>query len=122
AGQIQALAYWEKEDLFLASYGLGSFAHNLNPGRVATLLSGTWGSPTLPYAFPYALAFTGTSPSCGTACPPAPSVRCAAAPKSQLMIKDKDADGAGPGDRLTWKWLAGPAIDQADFGDPTATA
>ncbi|MEE8146957.1 MAG: thrombospondin type 3 repeat-containing protein, partial [Longimicrobiales bacterium] len=39
--------------------------------------------------------------------------------KSQLQIKDKDTDGPGPKDKIQWKWLKGPALTQADFGDPT---
>jgi hypothetical protein len=68
------------------------------------------------------LAFSGTSPACASLCPPAPAVGCAAAPKSVLVLKDRDADGAGSGDRALWKWLAGPATAPADFGDPTVGA
>ncbi len=38
--------------------------------------------------------------------------------KSQLQIKDQDADGPGSKDKIQWKWLKGPALSQADFGDP----
>jgi CSLREA domain-containing protein len=54
-------------------------------------------------------------------CPPLPLAGCAMPAKSLLLIKDRHADGAGPKDKLTWKWLKGPAAVQADFGDPTAT-
>lgn len=47
---------------------------------------------------------------------------CATPGKSFLLIKDKNQDGAGSGDKLIWRWLKGPATTQADFGDPTATA
>ena len=56
------------------------------------------------------------------ACPAAPLAGCTAPEKSLLLIKDRDADGAGPKDKLIWKWLKGPATMQAAFGDPTATA
>ncbi len=39
--------------------------------------------------------------------------------KSQLQIKDQDTDGPGPKDKIQWKWLKGPGLSQADFGDPT---
>ena len=42
-------------------------------------------------------------------------------PGLRLLIKDRGADGAGPGDQLNWKWLRGPATLQADFGNPTTT-
>ncbi len=38
--------------------------------------------------------------------------------KSQLQLKDQDADGSGAKDKIQWKWLKGPALTQADFGDP----
>lgn len=41
--------------------------------------------------------------------------------KSLLLIKDKNGDGAGPGDKLIWKWLQNTPVEPADFGDPTAT-
>ena len=47
---------------------------------------------------------------------------CTTPGKSFLLIKDTDQNGAGPGDKLIWKWLKGPATAQADFGDPTSTA
>ncbi len=37
-----------------------------------------------------------------------------------MLIKDRDADGAGAKDKLIWKWIKGPAAMQTDFGDPTA--
>jgi hypothetical protein len=64
----------------------------------------------------------------GDACDPSPlcptpaSLTCASAPKSLLLIKDANMDGAGPGDKIIWKWVKGPLINQSAFGDPTATA
>jgi hypothetical protein len=55
-------------------------------------------------------------------CAAPPLSGCDVPGKSLLLIKDKDADGAGAGDKLIWKWLKGPATAQDDFGDPTATA
>jgi hypothetical protein len=55
-------------------------------------------------------------------CAAAPSGSCATPGKSLLLLKDKNEDGAGPKDKLVWKWLKGPATMQADFGDPTITA
>jgi hypothetical protein len=53
-------------------------------------------------------------------CPLAPLAGCDTPGKSLLLIKDRDADGAGAKDKLIWKWLRGPAGAQADFGDPSA--
>jgi len=39
--------------------------------------------------------------------------------KSQLQIKDQTPAGPGPKDKVQWKWLKGPGLTQADFGDPT---
>jgi CSLREA domain-containing protein len=55
-------------------------------------------------------------------CPTTPLAGCDTPGKSLLLIKDRDADGAGAKDKLTWKWLKGPAAVQADFGNPTTTA
>lgn len=55
-------------------------------------------------------------------CPTAPSGGCTAPTTSGLIIKDKNMDGAGPKDKVIWKWLKGPLINQSDFGDPTASA
>lgn len=55
-------------------------------------------------------------------CPSAPLTGCSTPGKSILMIKDKDADGPGPRDKLVWKWLNGPATLQSAFGDPVNTA
>jgi hypothetical protein len=55
-------------------------------------------------------------------CPLAPLGGCDTPGKSLLLIKDRDADGAGTKDKLIWKWLKGPPAMQADFGNPTATA
>ncbi len=55
-------------------------------------------------------------------CPLTPG-SCASAGASALYLKDPGMDGGGdPGDKMLWKWLRGPATEQADFGDPTATA
>ncbi|MEE8147024.1 MAG: hypothetical protein V3T24_05425 [Longimicrobiales bacterium] len=54
-------------------------------------------------------------------CSSGPLVGCLApggSGKSQLQIKDQDADGPGSKDKIQWKWLKGPALSQADFGDP----
>ncbi len=55
-------------------------------------------------------------------CAPTPLAGCTTPGKARLGIKDYDENGAGPKDKFRWKWLKGPAIPQADFGDPTATA
>jgi hypothetical protein len=34
------------------------------------------------------------------------------------MIKDKAPAGASIDDKLTWKWLKGPALSQSNLGDP----
>lgn len=50
-------------------------------------------------------------------CPPAPASGCLSPGKAKLIAKQ-------PGDpsknKLLWKWIKGPALDQADFGVPTA--
>jgi hypothetical protein len=55
-------------------------------------------------------------------CPVEPLSGCATPGKALLLIKDRDADGAGAKDKLTWKWLKGPAAEQSAFGDPTTAA
>src|SRR5262249_10261792 len=54
-------------------------------------------------------------------CPAAATLGCATPAKSILIVKDKGMDGATAGDKLTWKWIKGSAM-QADFGDPPSTA
>lgn len=58
----------------------------------------------------------------GGGCSATPLAGCTTPQKSVLLIKDKEADGAGPNDKLNWKWIKGPSTNQADFGAPTATA
>ena len=65
----------------------------------------------------------GAGDACDTAvsCAPGPLLGClppGSSGKSQLQIKDQDTDGPGPKDKIQWKWLKGPALTQADFGDP----
>ncbi len=56
-------------------------------------------------------------------CPVAPTLGCAdtvgSGGKSILLVRDKGADGVGPRDQLLYKWVKGPQLNQADFGDPT---
>lgn len=54
-------------------------------------------------------------------CPPTPDGSCTAAGKSLLVIKDRDMDGAGVGDKFTWKWLKGQPVMLSELGDPTTT-
>ncbi len=54
-------------------------------------------------------------------CPTTPAA-CDTPSKSILLIKDKNADGAGAKDKLIWKWIKGTVPTPGDFGDPTATA
>jgi hypothetical protein len=65
----------------------------------------------------------GLGDACDTVlnCPAAPVGGCSTPGKSILMIKDQDANGPGPKDKVVWKWLSGPATTQADFGDPVNT-
>ena len=59
---------------------------------------------------------------------PTPTPGCAATPvsgcatpgKAKLLIKDKPPAGASAKDKLIYKWLKGPAVDQSDFGDPVS--
>jgi hypothetical protein len=53
-----------------------------------------------------------------SACAATPASGCLAPGKSLLLLKDKSPSGPSAGDKLVWKWLKGPALLQADFGDP----
>jgi hypothetical protein len=55
-------------------------------------------------------------------CPRTPEAGCKATDKSVLLIRDRDGDGAGPGDKVVWRWINGPSTATADFGDPVNTA
>lgn len=55
-------------------------------------------------------------------CPAAATGGCSTPGKTALIIKDKNMDGAGPSDKIVWKWLKGSILMQSDFGNPTATA
>jgi len=55
-------------------------------------------------------------------CTSTPAAGCLSPGKSLLIIKDKNADGASAKDKLIWKWLKGPALNQSDFGNPTSSA
>lgn len=55
-------------------------------------------------------------------CPPTPAGTCLAAGKAKLQIKDRNPGVDERGDYLAWSYQKGPATNQADFGDPTATA
>jgi cysteine-rich repeat protein len=55
-------------------------------------------------------------------CPATPVMGCLSpggSGKAQLQIKDRKPAGPSPKDKVQWKWLKGPALAQADFGDPT---
>ena len=51
-----------------------------------------------------------------SACPATPASGCVDAGKSILKL---DHPGDNSKNKLLWKWLKGPAVDVADFGDPT---
>jgi hypothetical protein len=53
-------------------------------------------------------------------CPATPSATCSDSLKGQLQLGDNADDDAK--DKLIWKFLGGPALEQADFGDPTSDA
>jgi hypothetical protein len=40
--------------------------------------------------------------------------------KGKLLIKDKAPVGASAKDKIIYKWLKGPMVDQADFGNPVS--
>jgi glucose/arabinose dehydrogenase len=53
-------------------------------------------------------------------CAPVPTGGCdEGAQLSLLLVRDKDEDGPGAGDRVVYRWVRGPAHVQSDFGDPT---
>lgn len=54
-------------------------------------------------------------------CPVIPLGTCGSPGTSILMVKDYGAGGPSAKDKFVWKWLKGPAMDQADFGDPVNT-
>jgi hypothetical protein len=58
------------------------------------------------------------TPTQNFACPATPDPSCATPGKAILLVKDKAPDGASAKDKLNWKWLKGPAVNQSDFGDP----
>ena len=118
---------------------LGPLQDNGGPTFTRALLSGSSaidaGSPAIPGSGGGACEATdqrGTPRPRGvrcdigsfesTPCPTAPRAGCATPGKSVLLIQDRDADGAGPKDKLLWKWLKGPLAAQSAFGDPTASA
>ncbi len=63
----------------------------------------------------------GEPSECARACPPVPAGTCTplgVGGRASLLLKDRGANGPGVGDRVVFKWLRGPALAQADFGDP----
>jgi hypothetical protein len=71
----------------------------------------------------YVTGFNGTVYRITETAPPAvcgtPQTGCTATAKSNLKIK-RPSDPSK--NKLIWKWLAGPALTQSDFGDPTTGA
>lgn len=68
----------------------------------------------------YVTGFNGTVYRIAATSPPCtggPASGCLSAPKSTLTL-GRPTDPAK--NKLIWKWLAGPAQDQTDFGDPIA--
>lgn len=55
-------------------------------------------------------------------CAPSPVAGCQSAGKGIMIIKDKEPAGSSRKDKLVWKWVRGPALTQADFGDPISGA
>ena len=66
----------------------------------------------------------GVGNACDVAfnCTSTPRTGCLSPGKSVLRIQDKSPAGASAKDVLEWTWARGPALTQADFGDPTTTA
>jgi hypothetical protein len=66
----------------------------------------------------------GLGNACDTAplCPTLATAGCFPAPKAKLVLKDKNMDGAGAGDKLVFKWLYGTIAAAGDFGVPTSSA
>ncbi len=63
----------------------------------------------------------GVGDRCASACPAAAPTGCDMPAKSILQIKDRDGDGAGEKDKISWKYLGGPAQSAGDFGSPVAS-
>ena len=102
--------------------GLGIFAQRYAtmPAPSSTITATPTTTPTTtPTATPTA---TPTGTAMASACAPTPLTGCTIPGKSLLLIKDKGEDGAGPGDKLVWKWLKGTAVTQPGFGNPTTSA
>lgn len=57
------------------------------------------------------------------ACPPVPEPpgTCRTPGRAILLLKDRDQDGPGPGDRFVFKWLRGAATQASEFGDPVGS-
>jgi len=59
---------------------------------------------------------TPTTADCGAT----PVGGCATPGKAKILIKDKSPAGASAKDKVIYKWLKGPAVNQSDFGDPVS--
>jgi hypothetical protein len=73
----------------------------------------------IPTATPTATATATGTPgpvNCGVSM----AVGCLSSGKSLVKIKDKSPAGASAKDKLIWKWVKGPALTQASFGDPVS--
>lgn len=55
-------------------------------------------------------------------CPLNPAPACVTSLKGQLQLHSKSSDLTGAKDKLRWKFLGGPALMQADFGNPLSSA
>jgi len=53
-------------------------------------------------------------------CAPTPVSACATPGAGKLLIKDKPPAGPSAADKLIYKWLRGPAVNQSDFGNPVS--
>ncbi|GIW39447.1 MAG: hypothetical protein KatS3mg076_0024 [Candidatus Binatia bacterium] len=67
-------------------------------------------------AYVFEPVVTGAAP----ACPATPQAGCVSPGKSIVLVKDKTLPKGEPqrADRVIWKWLKGPSVAFADFGDP----
>jgi hypothetical protein len=82
----------------------------------APTASATATDTPLPTATGSASATPTATPTGMASCPPAPSDTCVTPQAGKLTMKDRDTN-----DALTWRFTRGPALGQANFGNPTTT-
>jgi hypothetical protein len=52
-------------------------------------------------------------------CSETPRTGCYSVTAATFLLRDRDADGPGLGDKLIWKWRESASTSLPDYGDPT---